>query len=202
MLDDFKFQINKIDNIFFRMIDNMEEFLLEYIQITRLIPTLFSSSSSSDLKVEFNNRVNKNIEQDINQCISHLCDWLVERSNRTVHQLNKHLNTSSINARRQKSAVNEHSSGSITSRADTDFSVSRQQILNQLQAQCQNVNLPFHAEENTEFVFQILYKQKTATGSQADELSASIRSTMLGTAAIEVGAVGIGSISHLLSRFL
>jgi len=41
---------------------------------------------------------------------------------------------------------------------------------------------------------KILYKQKTATGAQADELSASIRSTMLGTAAIEVGAVGLGSI--------
>ncbi len=48
------------------------------------------------------------------------------------------------------------------------------------------------------YFFKILYKQKTATGSQADELSASIRSTMLGTAAIEVGAVGFGSISCFL----
>lgn len=44
------------------------------------------------------------------------------------------------------------------------------------------------------FYFKILYKQKTATGGQADDLTASIRSTMLGTAAIEVGAVGFGSI--------
>lgn len=44
------------------------------------------------------------------------------------------------------------------------------------------------------FVLKILYKQKTATGAHADDLSASIRSTMLGTAAIEVGAVGFGSI--------
>lgn len=135
MFDDFKFQLNKIDNIFFRMIDNMEEFLYEYIQISRLIPTLFSTSSSSELKVQFNNRVNKNIEQDINQCISHLCDWLLERSNRTVHQLNKHLNTSSINSRKQ-----QHISSHGTSGVDADFSISRQQILNQLQAQCQNVN--------------------------------------------------------------
>ena len=127
MLDDFKFQLNKIDNIFFRMIDNMEEFLLEYIQLSRLIPTLFSSSSSSELKVQFNNRVNKNIEQDINQCISHLCDWLLERSNRTVYQLNKHLNSNS----------RQLTSGSG---GDQDFSISRQQILNQLQTQCQNVN--------------------------------------------------------------
>ena len=102
MFDDFKFQLNKIDNIFFHMIDNMEEFLLEYIQISRLIPTLFSSSSSSELKVQFNNRVNKNIEQDINQCISHLCDWLLDRSNRTIHQLIKHLNTNSIISRKQQ----------------------------------------------------------------------------------------------------
>ena len=135
MFDDFKFQLNKIDNIFFRMIDNMEEFLYEYIQISRLIPTLFSTSSSSELKIQFNNRVNKNIEHDINQCISHLCDWLLERSNRTVHQLNKHLNTSSINARKQ-----QHTSSHGASGVDTDFSISRQQILNQLQAQCQNVN--------------------------------------------------------------
>lgn len=51
MFDDFKFQLNKIDNIFFRMIDNMEEFLLEYIQLSRLIPTIFSTSSSAELKV-------------------------------------------------------------------------------------------------------------------------------------------------------
>ncbi|CAF1641211.1 unnamed protein product, partial [Adineta ricciae] len=178
MFDDFKFQLNKIDNIFFRMIDNMEEFLYEYIQISRLIPTLFSTSSSSELKIQFNNRVNKNIEQDINQCISHLCDWLLERSNRTVHQLNKHLNTSSINSRKQ-----QHTSSHGTSGVDADFSISRQQILNQLQAQCQN----------------ILYKQKTATGAQADDLSASIRSTMLGTAAIEVGAVGLGALATLAS---
>jgi hypothetical protein len=127
MLDDFKFQLNKIDNIFFRMIDNMEEFLLEYIQLSRLIPTLFSSSSSSELKVQFNNRVNKNIEQDINQCISHLCDWLLERSNRTVHQLNKHLNS---NSRQLISGSGDNQ----------EFSISRQQILNQLQTQCQNVN--------------------------------------------------------------
>ncbi|CAM4754287.1 unnamed protein product [Rotaria magnacalcarata] len=133
MLDDFKLQLSKIDNIFFRMIDNMEEFLLEYIQISRLIPTLFSSSSSAELKAQFNNRVNKNIEQDITLCISHLCDWIVQRSNRTVHQLNKHLNASSIN------------------------------------------------------------------GAQADELTASIRSTMLGTAAIEVGAVGLGALAALAS---
>ncbi|UJR13649.1 hypothetical protein I4U23_000661 [Adineta vaga] len=181
MLDDFKFQLNKIDNIFFRMIDNMEEFLLEYIQISRLIPTLFSSSSSSELKVQFNNRVNKNIEQDINQCISHLCDWLLERSNRTVHQLNKHLNTSSISS--QKQQLNQTVNNYRTSAVDTDFSISRQQILNQLQTQCQN----------------ILYKQKTATGAQADDLSASIRSTMLGTAAIEVGAVGLGALATLAS---
>jgi hypothetical protein len=139
MSDDFKFQLNKIDNIFFRMIDNMEEFLLEYIQLSRLLPTLFSSSSSSDLKVQFNNRVNKNIEQDINQCISHLCDWLLERSNRTVHQLNKHINTSSINSRRHQQIIKD-TSGSITTGVDPDFSISRQQILNQLQTQCQNVN--------------------------------------------------------------
>jgi hypothetical protein len=142
MLDDFKFQMNKIDNIFFRMIDNMEEFLLEYIQLSRLIPTLFSSSSSSDLKVQFNNRVNKNIEQDINQCISHLCDWLLERSNRTVHQLNKHLNTSSVNLRKQQQQLRKDTSGHLTSGVDADFSISRQQILNQLQAQCQNVSMP------------------------------------------------------------
>jgi hypothetical protein len=47
---------------------------------------------------------------------------------------------------------------------------------------------------NKLFFLKILYKQNTATGAQADELSASIRSTMLGTAAIEVGAVGFGSI--------
>lgn len=135
MFDDFKFQLNKIDNIFFRMIDNMEEFLLEYIQISRLIPTLFSTSSSSDLKVLFNNRVNKNIEQDINECISHLCDWLLERSNRTIHQLNKHFNNSSINLNKIKNTQENISNG-----LDTDFSISRQQILNQLQAQCQNVN--------------------------------------------------------------
>jgi hypothetical protein len=133
MFDDFKFQLNKIDNIFFHMIDNMEEFLLEYIQISRLIPTLFSSSSSSELKVQFNNRVNKNIEQDINQCISHLCDWLLERSNRTVHQLNKHLHSSSMDSKRQQSG------DGIASKVDADFSISRQQILNQLQSQCQNV---------------------------------------------------------------
>jgi hypothetical protein len=49
---------------------------------------------------------------------------------------------------------------------------------------------------------KILYKQKTATGAQADELSASIRSTMLGTAAIEVGAVGFGSIYSLFSSHI
>lgn len=121
MLDDFRFQLNKIDNIFFKMIDNMEEFLLEYIKLSRLLPTLFSTSSSSELKVQFNNRVNKNIEEDINQCISHLCDWLLERSNRTIQQLNKHLNM------RKDIETTQ------------DFSISRQQILNQLQAQCQNV---------------------------------------------------------------
>ncbi len=125
MFDDFKFQLNKIDNIFFRMMDNMEEFLLEYIQISRIIPILFSSSSSSELKVQFNNRVNKNIEQDINQCISHLCDWLLERSNRTINQLNKHLHSSS---KRQQNTGDE-----ITVKVDPDFSISRQQILNQLQ---------------------------------------------------------------------
>jgi hypothetical protein len=139
MLDDFKFQLNKIDNIFFRMIDNMEEFLLEYIQISRLIPILFSTNSSSDLKIQFNNRVNKNIEQDINQCISNLCDWLLERSNRTIHQLNKHLNSSLTNSQRQQQLI-KNTGDNFLSGVDPDFSISRQQILNQLQTQCQNVN--------------------------------------------------------------
>ncbi|CAF3680166.1 unnamed protein product [Adineta steineri] len=178
MLDDFKFQLNKIDNIFFHMVDNLEEFLLEYIKLSRLIPTLFSTSSSSEVKVQFNNRVNKNIEQDINQCVSNLCDWLIERSNRTVHQLNKHLNSNTIHIRRQQQ-INQNT----ISEVNTDFSISRQKILNQLQTQCQN----------------ILYKQKTATGAQADDLSASIRSTMIGTAAIEVGAVGLGALATLAS---
>ncbi|CAF1610342.1 unnamed protein product [Adineta steineri] len=178
MLDDFKFQLNKIDNIFFHMIDNLEEFLLEYIKLSRLIPTLFSTSSSSEVKVQFNNRVNKNIEQDINHCVSNLCDWLIERSNRTVHQLNKHLNSNTIHLRRQQQ-INQNT----ISEVNTDFSISRQKILNQLQTQCQN----------------ILYKQKTATGAQADDLSASIRSTMIGTAAIEVGAVGLGALATLAS---
>ncbi|CAF5152775.1 unnamed protein product, partial [Rotaria magnacalcarata] len=45
----------------------------------------------------------------------------------------------------------------------------------------------------------ILYNQKTVNGAQADELTASIRSTMLGTAAIEVGAVGLGALAALAS---
>ena len=135
MSGDFKFQTEKIDNIFFRMIDNMEEFLLEYVQISRLIPTLFSSSSASDLKVQFNNRVNKNIEQDVNQCISHLCDWLLDRSNRTVQQLHKHVNTtSSLPGRKQETGF------SLNSGVDADFTASRQQILYQLQTQSQNVS--------------------------------------------------------------
>ena len=136
MLEDFKLQANKIENIFYRMIDNMEEFISEYIQLSRLIPILFNSNSSSEFKVQFNNRVNKNIEQDINQCISHLCDWLVERSNRTFHQLDKHLNRHS---RRQEQIIKDTSSNMI-SEVDADFSTSRQQILSQLQMQCQNVN--------------------------------------------------------------
>lgn len=160
MFDDFKFQLNKIDNIFFRMTDNMEEFLLEYIQLSRLIPTIFSSSSSSELKVQFNNRVNKNIEEDINQCISHLCDWLLERSNRTVHQLNKHLHSNSTNARRSEQFVR-----STADKIDADFSISRQQILNQLQSQCQNVRHRFEKS----FVISILLFERFYTNKKQQQ---------------------------------
>jgi hypothetical protein len=138
MLDDFKFQTNKIDNVFLRMIDNMEEFLLEFIHISRLLPTLFSTDSSSAVKIQFNDRVNKNIEQDIRQSIGHLCDWLLERSNRTVHQLNRHVNTSSMNIRRLQQLTNDNIDN-VSFETNNNFSTSRQQILDQLQTQCQNV---------------------------------------------------------------
>ena len=199
ILEDFQYQTNKIDNIFFRMIDNMEEFLIEFIQISRLIPTLFSSSSSSDLKVEFNNRVNKNIENDINQSISHLCDWILDRSHRTVQQLYMQIHANSINVKRHQQQNNKENSNGISLNVNIEFAQSHQQILNQLKTQCQNVIDRFSLLIKNENCFnssKILYKQNTSTSSQADELTASIRSTMLGTAAIEVGAVGFGSTSN------
>lgn len=132
MSEDFKFQTNKIDNIFFRMTENLEEFLLENVQLSRFLQILFKPSSSAELKVQFNHRVNQNIEEDINQCIRHLCDWLFDRSNRTVHQLQKHLNSSSIHFRQEHRKQNE---------IDLDFSRSREQILVQLQSQSENVKL-------------------------------------------------------------
>lgn len=116
------------------MTENLEEFLLENIQLSRLISTLFSPSYSSEFKVQFNQRVNRNIEEDINQSIVQLCDWLLERSNRTIQQLDKSLNTSSIHSKEKSQNV------------DLDFSRSRQQILHQLQSQSSNV-IPFMKEK-------------------------------------------------------
>ena len=163
------------------MTENLEEFILENIQLSRLISTLFSPSYSSEFKVQFNQRVNRNIEEDINQSIVQLCDWLLERSNRTIQQLDKTLSTSSLHLKEK------------TQNVDLDFSRSRQQILHQLQSQSSNV-ISLNDKKNSKILrfIQVLYKKNTSTASQADELSASIRSTMYGTAAIEVGAVGFG----------
>ncbi len=133
MLECFKSQSMKINDIFLRMNDNMEEFLFECIQISRLFSTLSGKTNSPELRVRFNSRVHKNIDRDINQCISHLCHSLLGRSNPTVsklNQLNKHFNTSALNSRQSTNG----------SGGDKDFSIPYQQILDQLQTQSQNVN--------------------------------------------------------------
>lgn len=118
------------------MTDDLEEFLAEFVEISRLIPTLFSSASAADLRIQFNQRVNKNIERDINRSISDLCDWIIDRSSRTIHQVQREIQTSSINTRRKQSNTLSH-------QLDNDFQASRQRILSQLSDQCLMVRFVF-----------------------------------------------------------
>lgn len=165
MTSDFELQRAQIDVIFLRLLDNIDQFLTEQVTLSRL-PQLLNSEQ---LKKDFDKQVNSRVVEDIQECVTTLMDWIVDKSNKQAQQIVK--------------AVSQRDVGNLATattaelaRAGLDFHATRQALIMGLQ-------------KSVTDVLSTRDKEK-----ESSELVSDLRRAVLQTAALEVGALGMGGV--------
>ncbi len=158
---DLKYYLGEIDRIFADLVERGEVFFEEHIRLTRL-PDLMNSER---LRAMFEQEVLGDLDQQIDQKVNTIVDWMVEKSLRLQQSVDEYI-------KRRASQHSEKLIGSVGG----SFEYNRRALLDTV------------GRAATEVVAS--YDKQAASAELADE----VRSSIAATAITEVGAVGLGAI--------
>ncbi|MFQ3661497.1 MAG: dynamin family protein [Chloroflexaceae bacterium] len=158
---DLQYYLGEIDQIFADLVARGETFFEEHIRLTRL-PDLMNSER---LRAMFEQEVLGDLDQQIDQKVNTIVDWMVEKNLRLQQSVDEYI-------KRRASQHSEKLIGSVGG----SFEYNRRALLDTV------------GRAATEVVAS--YDKQAASAELADE----VRSSIAATAITEVGAVGLGAI--------
>jgi len=165
MLKDFEWRRQRIDNLLFKMGERGKEYIDDTLKITKF----WELMNKAKVKYEFNSKVSGDTIAEIEQLVSEIVDWLVERSVRQWSRIVDYLNFSARDTLQ--------SNKDIVGRIQSNFSYNRSQLLEGLGSSASRVVASHYNKEK-----------------EAETLSAQVKAAVYQTAVFELGAVGIGTL--------
>ena len=158
----FTYHLTRLENIIARMNARGDEFFEETIRLGRVFDLL----NSDKIRAEFERKVVGDTEQEIDDTVNELIDWMVEQDLRTWEAVNSYLD------RRRLSEYEEEMIGEVSGQ----FRYDRRSLLESVSKR---------AREEVE---------RYDPDQEAHQLSISVRNAVAQVAVAEAGAVGLGAL--------
>jgi small GTP-binding protein len=161
MRRDFQYQSSRVDNVLYEMMERGDRFFDETLRVTRI----FELINSEKLRGEFERKVVAETSMEIEQHVSALIDWLVEKDYRQWQSVVEFINR----------RASQHT-GRLVGEVKGQFEFNRQALINSVGRSAREVVESYDREE------------------EAMKLTQDVQRAIIQTAAIEVGAIGLGAI--------
>ncbi len=165
MQRDFQYQSSRVDNVLYEMMERGDRFFDETLRVTRV----FELVNSEKLRGEFERKVVADTSLQIEQHVSELIDWLVDKDYRQWQSVIDFIN-------RRASQHTERMVGHVSN----EFEFNRQNLLKSVGNSARAVVDSYDKE------------------AEALKLAQDVQRAILQTAAVEVGALGLGAILVVL----
>ena len=161
MRRDFQYQSDRVDNVLYEMAERGDRFFDENLRITRIVELI----NAERLRGEFERRVLADTSRQIEQHVSELIDWMVEKDFRQWQGVMDYIN-------QRASQHTERMVGKVTG----EFEFSRQTLLKSVGRSAREVVDSYDRE------------------AEASKLAQEVQRAIVQTAAVEVGAIGLGAL--------
>jgi small GTP-binding protein len=162
MQEQFRYYLTRIENIIHKMNARGDEFFEDTIRIGRI----FDLMNTDKIRAEFERKVVGDTEQDIDQTIDALIDWMVEQDLRLWETVNEY-----IDRRRLNKYADE-----LMGEVGGQFRYDRREKLDSVSKRAQQEVDRYDAD------------------AHARQLSMSVRNAVAAVAVAEAGAVGLGAL--------
>lgn len=162
MRRDFKYHSSHVENVLYEMVERADKFLDEKLTIKN-IPSLMNGDK---LRLEFERDVVADTSVKIDNHVSELIDWLVERDQRQWRDMLGYLD-------RQ---TGKHADRMVGSVQRGEFELTRKKLLDSIGRDAKKVIETYDKE------------------AESLQLSKDVQSAIFQTAAVEAGALGLGAV--------
>jgi len=161
MRRDFRYQSDRVDNVLYEMAERGDRFFDENLRVTRILELI----NSERLRGEFERRVVADTSRQIEQYVSELIDWMVEKDYHQWQAVMDYIN-------QRASQHTERMIGQIAN----EFEFSRQTLLKSVGRSAHDVVDSYDRE------------------AEASKLAQDVQRAIVQTAAVEAGALGLGAL--------
>jgi small GTP-binding protein len=161
MRRDFKYHLSHVDNVLYAMAERGDRFFDETMRIGRV----FDLVNGEKVRAEFEREVVANTSRAVEQQVSDLIDWMVERDYRQWRDVMDYLNQRSTQHADQ-----------IVGKVGSDFEFNRQSLLDSVGREAQRVVDSYDPE------------------TESLKLAQQVQNALVQTAAVEAGALGLGAL--------
>lgn len=161
MRRDFQYQSDRVDNVLYEMAERGDRFFDENLRVTRILELV----NSERLRGEFERRVVADTSRQIEQHVSELIDWLVDKDYRQWQAVMDYINQ----------RASEHTERMV-GRVSGEFEFNRQNLLNSVGRSAREVVDTYDRE------------------AEASKLAREVQRAIVQTVAVEAGALGLGAL--------
>lgn len=161
MRRDFQYQSDRVDNVLYEMAERGDRFFDENLRVTRILELI----NAERLRGEFERKVLADTSRQIEQHVSELIDWMVEKDYRQWQGVIDYIN-------QRSSQHTERMIGKVSG----EFDFNRQNLLKSVGRSARDVVDSYDRE------------------AEASKLAQEVQRAIVQTAAVEAGALGLGAL--------
>jgi small GTP-binding protein len=161
MRRDFQYQSDRVDNVLYEMAERGDKFFDENLRVTRILELI----NSERLRGEFERKVLADTSRQIEQHVSELIDWMVDKDYRQWQGVIDFINQ----------RASQHTNRMV-GKVSNEFEFSRQNLLKSVGRSAREVVDSYDRE------------------AEASKLAQEVQRAIVQTAAVEVGAIGLGAL--------
>eukprot|EP01096_Ripella_sp_DP13-Kostka_P009989 TRINITY_DN3871_c0_g1_i1.p1 TRINITY_DN3871_c0_g1~~TRINITY_DN3871_c0_g1_i1.p1 ORF type:complete len:708 (+),score=344.96 TRINITY_DN3871_c0_g1_i1:90-2213(+) len=167
---DFRYQHSRVDNALLKLRQRGEEFFDEKLRISQII----NLARESKIRTEFEQVVVGDTSAEIDRLVSDFIDWMIEKNSSQWKSIMAHLERQL--SHRDQHSHDVHSPVPLSHIYNTSFDYNRKELLENIGDEVHDIMSRYDKEK------------------ESRHLSEMVRQSLFQTAALQVGAVGLGAL--------